>query len=245
MPVTEFELKYSVCQETVSNMGAVIVAAGNSSRMKGQDKQLLCIGGVPVIARTMLKFQKCPEVKNIVVVTKAEKIEEIYRLAAQYGVSKLESVVEGGESRQESVMKGINAMKDSAEYVMIHDGARPLIRVNTISAVAEAAVSSGAAACGIKVYDTLKRLDAEGNIVATIDRQSAVRIQTPQAFKIADYCAAAEKCGDLSRFTDDCAVMEAAGYKIRFIEGHESNIKVTTPEDVAIAENYLAAEEEL
>lgn len=245
MPVTEFKLEYSVCREGAPLFGAVIVAAGNSSRMGGLDKQMLCIKGIPVIARTMLQFQKCPEVQSIVVVTKPEKFEEIRRLAEEYGIAKLSAVVPGGASRQESVINGVKALESDLQYVMIHDGARPLIRVNTISAVAQAAVEFGAAACGIKVYDTLKRLDNCGNIVATVDRNSVIRIQTPQAFKLKRYLTAAEGCADLSSFTDDCALMEAAGYKIRFVEGQESNLKVTTPEDVALAENYLLSEEGL
>ncbi len=245
MPIAEAKLEYTLCDTGDEKVAAVIVAAGNATRMGGLDKQMLLIKGVPVLARTLQKFQSAKEIGSIVVVTKPEKVNAVRLMAEEYGVTKLADVVEGGATRQESVNNGLAALNGCVETVLIHDGARPLVKTEIISAVALAAVEFGAAACGVPIYDTVKKIDENGNIVATVDRSSLVRIQTPQGFCLADYKSAVAQCANISKCTDDCSVMEQAGYKIRLIKGDESNIKVTTPADVATAERILASEEEV
>lgn len=243
MPISEIKLEYSLCSKDGKETAAVIVAAGNSSRMGGLDKQMLKVMGVPVLARTLQKFQNTPEIDSIVVVTKADKIHSVQLLAEDYGISKLTDIVEGGASRQESVKNGIDRLGDNVGCVLIHDGARPLVSESVISKVVQAVWEFGAAACGVRVYDTVKKIDSDGNIIGTVDRNCLVRIQTPQGFDLEKYRDAVAECPDISKCTDDCAIMESVGHKIKLIEGEETNIKVTTPSDVAMAERILNEEE--
>ena len=239
------KLEYSVASAKESKTAAIIVAAGNASRMGGADKQMMAIKGIPVLARTLLRFQNTSEIDEIIVVTKAEKTEAVAALAKEYDISKLCCVVCGGATRQESVKNGIDALNSSVKTVLIHDGARPLIKETIISRVAKEAQEFGAAACGARIYDTVKQIDADGNIIGTLDRDYLIRIQTPQGFDLEKYKEAMESCPDISLCTDDCAVMESASYKIRLVESDDTNIKVTTPGDVAAAERILALEEEI
>ena len=241
MPLAQVKLEYSYAA-VGGKTAAVIVAAGSSSRMGGVDKQMLQLGGMPVVARTLLKFQNTDAVDGIVIVTKAEKMGAMQMLAGEYGISKLICVAEGGASRQESVSRGVAALGDEYSTVLIHDGARPLVKESVISAVASAAKEFGAAACGVRIYDTVKLLDTDGNICSTVDRNSLIRVQTPQGFDLNAYKAAVASCSDLSACTDDCAVMEQAGHKIKLIESDETNIKVTTPADIQLAERILSTE---
>ena len=242
---TQTKLEYSTSAPAGKTTAAIIVAAGNSSRMGGADKQMLAIKGIPVLARTLIKFQNVPEIGAIVVVTKMDKIASVESLAKEYDISKLCSVVQGGATRQESVKNGIYALAPEIETVLIHDGARPLIKESVISKVAAEAQKCGAAACGARIYDTVKQIDAEGNIIGTLNRDYLIRIQTPQGFDLEKYKEAMNNCPDISACTDDCAIMESAGYKIRLVESDDTNIKVTTPADVAAAERILALEEEI
>lgn len=242
MPTTDFKLEYNSITENKKGVPVVIVAAGSSSRMGGIDKILAKICGIPVIARTMLAFERNKNVSEIVVVTKEESIADIEKLANEYMITKLNAVVKGGNCRLESVENGIALLNDKYSAVLIHDGARPLISDNLISAMAQASLNYDCAVCGTKVKDTLKYVNGEKT--ETPDRSKIYAVQTPQTVNLKVYKKLLSECSDKSSFTDDASVMEAAGYKTQIIEGEESNLKITTPYDLKLAE-FILREEEL
>lgn len=241
MPVTDFKLEYSsITEKANGSVPVVIVAAGSSSRMGGINKMFAPIMGIPVIARTMLAFQRNSSVSNIVVVTKQENIADIKKLAADYMITKLLCVKEGGSDRLSSVLNGLNALPSDTIGVMIHDGARPFVKDELITAMAKAAYDSVCSVCAVPVKDTLKE---KGEKVKTYDRSKLVAVQTPQSLNFKIYKELLESCSDKSAFTDDASVMEQAGYDTNILDGDESNIKITTPLDLIIAEAILREEE--
>lgn len=238
MELTELLLKYETENVEKGNVSAVIVAAGSSSRMGGVQKQLLCIGGIPVLARTLLAFENAKCIKNIVIVARECDILGFQMLVDKYMISKVTDIVEGGSCREESVKNGVLQLDLDTECVLIHDGARPFVTEEIITAVAEAAREHGAASCAVAVKDTLKMVE-NGVVKQTLNRDSIVSIQTPQGFDYKKFKAAITSKDDLSVFTDDCSVVEADGMTVRIVEGSYNNIKITTQEDVAVAEGIL------
>ena len=227
---------------TVKNnmfVSAVIVSAGNSTRMGGINKQFLELDGMPVIAHSISAFQKCKYVDEIVIVTRESDIEEIKNLINKYSFTKVSSVVCGGETRQLSVFNGIIKTSNDAQIVAIHDGARPLVSVKIIEETIKATAEYGAAATGVKVKDTVKVVDDNDNIVDTPDRAYMRFIQTPQVFDKKLYLDAVVSVENSNDFTDDCKLLEAYGKTVKFVDGDYENIKITTPEDIELAENYL------
>ena len=220
-------------------VSAVIVSAGNSTRMGGINKQFLEIKGMPVVARTISVFEKSELIDEIVVVTRESDIEDIKSLANQYGFKKVTKVVKGGETRQLSVYNGVVAASHNADIIAIHDGARPLVSDRVIAKTVKAASKFGAAATGVKVKDTVKVVDYNDNIVDTPDRTYMRFIQTPQVFNKKMYLDAVNSVKNSKDFTDDCKLLEAYGKTVKFIDGDYGNIKITTPEDVELAESYL------
>lgn len=220
-------------------VSAVIVAAGNATRM-GRPKMRMMLGDRPVIAHTLAAFQACPPVDEIVLVVRAEDEAAMRSMAEQYGITKLSAVVAGGASRQDSVANGVAACSNTAAYVAIHDGARPLITPSLIVSVIEAAIRDGAAAVAVPVKDTVKVATREGFVQSTPDRSCLWSVQTPQIFRREWYeqaLQAAQQSG--LQATDDCALVEAAGYPVRLVTGSYANLKITTPEDIRIAEGWL------
>ena len=219
---------------------AVIVAAGSSERM-GTDKMLMELCGMPVIARTLTVFQQCPEIDDIVVVTRRDKIEMLAELCHKYGISKVSKVIAGGATRAESALAGVSAVKGRAELIAIHDGARPLVTTALISKTVSAAAEYLAAAPGIKSTDTLKIVDDKGFITSTLDRSAIVRIQTPQIFNSELIKGALTKAvSDKLAITDDCSAVEIMGVKTRIVEGENTNIKLTSPDDLITAAAILS-----
>lgn len=220
-------------------VSAVIVSAGNSTRMGGINKQFLELDGMPVIAHSISAFQKCEYVDEIVIVTRESDIEEIKNLINKYSFTKVSSVVCGGETRQLSVFNGIIKTSNDAQIVAIHDGARPLVSVKIIEETIKATAEYGAAATGVKVKDTVKVVDDNDNIIDTPDRAYMRFIQTPQVFDKKLYLDAVVSVKNSKDFTDDCKLLEAYGKTVKFVDGDYENIKITTPEDIELAENYL------
>lgn len=219
---------------------AVIVAAGSSQRMGGEDKQLIELCGVPVLARSMTAFQKCPVIAEIVVVTKASSIETVRRMAAEYGIDKLTAVVEGGASRAESVRNGVAAVSAGVEFVAIHDGARPLVTPEDIARCAADAFRCGGAVLAVPVTDTVKYGRKNGFVEYTPAREKLFAAQTPQIFDLEIYRAAMERAfRELSDWTDDSRVFENDGRRVFLTPGSRRNIKITSPEDVLVAEAFL------
>lgn len=243
MELTETLLNFDAVATNDGFASAVIVAAGQSTRMGGVSKQMLTVGGIPVIARTLLAFERAKSIKNIVVVTRESDILAFQMVAQKYMISKLTDIIVGGANRQESVKNGINRLESDTEYVLIHDGARPLISVELIDRVAENCKQYGATSCAVSVKDTIKEV-RDGLITKTIDRSNLYAMQTPQAFPYSQYRECINSIDDLSVYTDDCAVAEGSGVSIRIIDGDYNNIKITTKEDIAIAEGILSCKGE-
>ena len=215
--------------------GAVIVAAGNASRMGGVDKIMADRGGQSVIRRTAESFQDCDAVKEIVVVTREDLIIPIGDLL--HDLPKLRAVVAGGKTRQESVSLGLNALSGKTKLAAIHDGARPLVTWQLIDRVVRAANTSGAAAPAVPVQDTIKVVSG-GVVESTPDRAKLQAVQTPQVFDF-DLLRGALKQAEGENLTDDCAAVEKLGMKVKIVQGAEENIKITTPMDLKIAAMLL------
>ena len=214
--------------------GAVIVAAGNASRMGGIDKVMAPLGGEPMIVKTVRAFENCPAISEIVIVTREDLLQTIMQLCSQF--SKVTAVVVGGSDRPGSVSNGLNALSQKVRLVAVQDGARPLVTWELIDRTVRAANTYGAAAPGIAVKDTIKVVKG-ATVVATPDRSALQAIQTPQVFDYDLLRAGLKKAeGDQVSITDDCSAVELLGMNIKIVEGDERNIKVTTPMDLKIAE---------
>lgn len=222
-------------------VSAIIVAAGGSIRMGIADsKQFIPLLSHPAIKYTLSAFQKCHLIKEIIVVCRSQDIERIQKIVDDNGFSKVASLAVGGESRAESVRNGIKAANENAKYFAIHDGARPLITVDEIERVVEAAFETGAATLGTSVTDTIKVVDGYSKIESTPLRSQLRAVQTPQVFERELYEFALENAGsNTADFTDDCSLIENMGGEIEVVRGSRENIKLTTPIDVVIAESIL------
>ncbi len=222
-------------------VSAIIVAAGGSTRMgTAGSKQFIPLLECPVIEYTLRAFQDCKLISEIVVVSREQDAQQIKEIADNNGFSKVKAVVNGGDSRAHSVKNGIAAASSGAEYYAIHDGARPLITVEEIDRVTEAAFETGAATLGTSVTDTIKIVNGYNVIESTPLRSQLRAVQTPQVFEKDLYTFALENAGDnLINFTDDCSLIEHMGGEVEVVKGSKENIKLTTPVDVIIAESIL------
>ena len=225
-----------------SNQGpscaAVIAAAGNSTRM-GADKLMMLLDGIPVIAHTLLAFEQCQIADKIIIVTRSDKVVDMQDIVREFGISKATDIISGGAERTESVMKGVMAA-GNVDYVMIHDGARPLVSQEVIEEVYRAAVRFGAAAPGVPVKDTIKVVK-EGVVVSTPDRSTLFAIQTPQVFYTGLIKGALARAIEQKiSYPDDCSAVEAIGMSVHITKGDYRNLKITTEEDFAAADTLLA-----
>ena len=217
--------------------GAVIVAAGNASRMGGIDKVMAELKGEPMIVRTARTFQESDVIKEIVIVTRPDLIDKIKSLCASF--DKVKAVVAGGADRAESVNNGLKALSAKVKLAAIHDGARPLITQKVIDNAVRTAHIYAAAAPGVPVKDTIKIVQG-GVVETTPDRNTLQAIQTPQVFDFDLLKSALHKAKkENAPITDDCSAVERMGMGVRIIAGDERNIKVTTPMDLQIAELLL------
>ncbi len=223
------------------NKVTCIVAAGGSGTRMGAsvNKLFLKINEKPVIVHTLKALQSCKEIDEIIISAKEDEIVKIKELVSGYSVSKVKTIVKGGKTRGESVMSASREVSEDTEIVMIHDGARPLVCDKILKETIKSAEDFGAAACGVKPKCTLKSVDS-GFIKDTIDREKTVEIQTPQVFKKELFDAMYSQSIDvINSATDDCILAEMSGVKIAITEGSYKNIKITTPEDIEIAELLL------
>ena len=218
---------------------AVIVAAGRSTRMGEMDKQLLEIAGMPVLLRTLGTFENSPSVKGAVLVVAPEKMEQYTGIVSGWQLKKLLSIVPGGAQRQQSVYSGLLALPFSCGTVLVHDGARPLVTVDDIEAVAAAAGEYGAATLAVPVKDTVKVAAPDGFVAGTPDRSTLWHTQTPQGFSYSLLIDAHKSYTPAEFATDDASMVERLGYRVRLVAGSYRNIKITTPEDVPVAEALL------
>jgi 2-C-methyl-D-erythritol 4-phosphate cytidylyltransferase len=233
---------------------AIIVAAGSSQRM-GFDKLFATIAGKPLIAHTLLAFERTNSVSEIIVVAREDRHDEIRKISHAEDLKKVRSIIAGGERRQDSVRAGLNRLSIDTKYVAVHDAARPLISPEQIERVFEQCLRHGAAALAEPINDTLKRggvdpicsrlplgRDAEQTIVVTgsVDRHQIFAMQTPQVFEralIEEAYRAAQTESVL--LTDEVSAVERLGRKVVLVLNHEFNFKITYPRDLALGEFVL------
>lgn len=227
-------------------VSAVIAAGGRGTRMEAEiNKIFLEVCGLPVLAHTLLAFEQCAAVDELIIAAAEEDMLGCRDITEEFGISKVKTITKGGTSRTQSVANGIAETNPEAELILIHDAARPLIRPEDILRVIDAAREHGASALAVRAKNTIKRADADGLVLETLNRDALWEMQTPQAFRAAVirdiYQQAATKGASA---TDDCALAEQAGIPVRLTEGDYSNIKLTTPEDLLLAEALFAARED-
>lgn len=220
---------------------AIIVAAGSSRRMQGQDKLWMPLAGRLTLARAIDVFDASPLIDRIVLVLNAERASDAEQLCRQEGWQKIASIVAGGQRRQDSVRLGLDALArihPQCQWVMIHDGARPLVTSTMLEEGLQVAMQHQAAVAAVPVKDTIKHIE-DGFVTATIDRSRHVAIQTPQIFSFPLIHSAHHTPEAREDMTDDAALLERLGHRVAIFPGSYSNIKITTLEDVQIAEAFL------
>lgn len=223
-------------------VSVIIAAAGNSTRYgTGKSKQFLLLEGVPVLIKSVQAFEQIDDVEEIIITARKQDFDVIEAFLEQYGIQKVKCIVEGGATRQDSIWAAVKKVSEKADLIAVHDGARPLVSRETINGVIEKAVQEGAAACAVPVKDTIKIIDSSGKIVTTPDRASLRAVQTPQVFDFTLYKQAIEKAVlEGKQYTDDCQLIESIGHPVYLTEGDYENIKITTPDDLLVAEKFLS-----
>ncbi len=214
-------------------VGAVIAAAGSSQRMNGLDKLFTLLGDKPVLARVVDTFQNCSSIDQIVIVLSRPNLEAGEQLAAGQKWSKVTDICPGGERRQDSVIAGLNRLKDCG-WVVIHDGARPFVAEKLIEQGLETAQVTGTAIAAVPVTDTIKIAGSDQIVQGTPPRNNLWAVQTPQVFR---FDIIAEAYRQLKyEVTDDSRAVEQMGYKVKLYKGAYNNIKITNPDDMALAQ---------
>ncbi len=217
---------------------AVVVAAGSASRF-GADKLMAGLGGMPVLARTLLAFEAVDAVREIVIAARPDRLDEMAALCEKHHITKLSRVVPGGDTRARSCLAGVTAVPPEAELIAIQDGARPLVTADVILDALWTAYRHTAGVPAVPVRDTIKRAQ-DGVVTETPDRSHLYAVQTPQCFQ-ADLirAALADAAENAPEVTDDCLAVERIGGRIYLSQGSEENIKITTPLDLKLAELIL------
>lgn len=231
----------SIPAAATTTAAALIVAAGSSRRMEGHDKLWLPLTGRVTLARTLDIFEASPVIECIVLVVSSERIEDARALCEREMWGKIACIVAGGARRQDSVRSGLDALAELApqtQWVMIHDGARPLVTEDIIESGLQAAQRVGAAIAAVPVKDTIKHVE-NGFVRATIDRSRHWAVQTPQVFSFALIRAAHAAPEAREDATDDAALLERLGQPVAVFPGSYTNIKITTPGDIRLAEALL------
>jgi 2-C-methyl-D-erythritol 4-phosphate cytidylyltransferase len=218
----------------MSQLAVIVVAAGKGSRMRTEEsKQYLELNGKPILVHTLSLFQRIEQVDSIMLVTGTDDVERCNGYIKHYGLSKVHHVVAGGQERQHSVFKGLQALAPDTEWVMVHDGVRPFTAKEHVIACWHQAMETGAAVLAVPVKDTIKIVSSAGAIQSTPDRRSLWAIQTPQAFRFSLLLQAYEQAAkDEFIGTDDAMLVERLGTKVQVVEADYYNIKITTPEDL-------------
>lgn len=224
---------YNQVMSAKTKVGAVIVAAGGSQRMGGVDKVMALLGGEPVLARTIDAFQNSSSIDQIVIVLSEQNLEPGKRLIAERGWSKVTEVCLGGRRRQDSVVAGLSRLKD-CHWVVIHDGVRPLLTEDLIDRGLAEAEATGAAVAAVPVTETIKVVGDDRIVHQTPPRQNLWAVQTPQVFRYPMIAEAYRQAK--GEVPDDASLVEQLGYKVKLYIGAYDNIKITTPDDLALAE---------
>lgn len=220
-------------------ISVIIVAAGSSNRMgMNTNKIFLDLCGRSVIERTISAFTDIPEIFEIILVTKKEFFDDFKNIIKRYFLNI--KLVEGGSSREESTYNGLLEVSDDSDFVICHDGARPLVSRQNIVNVINELDNYKAVITGVRVKDTIKYISSDLEVISTLDRRLLYNIQTPQAFKKEIILEGYKKFFEKSSFiTDDSSIIEKLGVRIKLVEGEYSNIKITTIEDILYAKVLL------
>lgn len=224
------------------HVSVIIAAAGMSNRMGSKiNKQFIWIDGKPILAHTIEKFERCRYIDEIIIVSKEEEIEYCRKeIVKKYRFKKVSNIIRGGKERQDSVYNGILALNEKTDIVLTHDGARPFIKIESIEEGIKGVLDFGACVIGVPVTDTIKVVDGDNSVTRTPDRSTLWAAQTPQCF-LKEILIEGYDYAIKGRYyaTDDSSIVERAGYKVKMIMGNYNNIKITTPEDIVVAESLF------
>ena len=226
-------------------VSVIIVAAGLGKRMKSNiNKQYLLLKDKPIVARTIEKFEHNEYIDEIIIVTKEDEVDYCKtNVVDKYGLKKVKAIVVGGKQRQDSVYSGLKNCSEDSKIVLIHDGVRPFIKKQEITEIIEQTLESRACVTGVRVKDTIKVVDSYNNIIDTPNRENLWAVHTPQSFLYDIILDAHKKCKSEGwNVTDDSMLVEKVGIKVKMIEGSYDNIKITSPEDLYVAESILERE---
>ena len=226
----------------MAELGVVIPAAGQGKRMgAGFNKQFLVLKGQPILAHTIKIFEASKHVSEIVIAGAANDISAIKELIHNYKLYKVKTICIGGVQRQDSVRAGVQALSAAIQRVVVHDGARPLLKLQEFHRFLDETAPFSAAIMGIPLKDTIKRVDESGKVLETLPRGLLRAVQTPQVFdrRILEE-AHNQALAEGYYGTDDAGLIERLGYSVQIAEGSQENIKVTTPDDLWLAERILA-----
>lgn len=229
-------------------VSVIIAAAGMSNRMGSKiNKQFIAIDNKPILAHTVEKFEKCKYIDEIIIISKEEEVEYCKReIVKKYGFKKVSNIVRGGKERQDSIYNGIMALNHKTNIVLTHDGARPFVRMESIKEGIQGVIDHGACVVGVPVKDTIKVVSDEENVHHTPKRSLLWAAQTPQCFWFDLLKKGYENAiKEGIQGTDDSSLVEKTGQKIKMIMGSYDNIKITTPEDLIIAESIARDMENL
>jgi 2-C-methyl-D-erythritol 4-phosphate cytidylyltransferase len=221
---------------------AVIVSAGKGHRFtKGEKKQFHLLAGKPILAHTLDKFEACPLIHSILLVVGQEDMDYcLEEIVEKYRYQKISQIVPGGKRRQDSVKNAIDALSEDVNVVVIHDGVRPFVTREMIEESIRAAFKFQAALVAMPVKDTIKIVHADGTVLKTLDRETLWQIQTPQTFQVTLIKEAYRRATEVGFVgTDDASLVERLGVKVHVLPGSYSNLKITTPEDLILAELFL------
>ena len=214
---------------------AIILAAGKSERMgSGVDKAFLSLVNKPVVAWSLLAFEKCADIDRIVLVVKKDQLVASKAVVKMFGISKIDKIVAGGGKRQESVAAGLAACDLDTRYVVVHDGARPMVTPELISEVVKHVKKAPAVTAGRPMTDTVKLCEKGTTVTRSVDREKLWTVQTPQAFQMKELRAAYKALGS-KEVTDDCMAIELNGGAVKIVENLKPNFKITTVEDLQLA----------
>ena len=218
---------------------AIILAAGKSERMgSGVDKAFLSLVNKPVVAWSLLAFERCADIDRIVLVVKKDQLVASKAVVKMFGISKIDKIVAGGAKRQESVAAGLAACDLDTRYVVVHDGARPMVTSELISEVVKYVKKAPAVTVGRPMTDTIKFCEKGTTVTRSVDREKLWMVQTPQAFQMKELRAAYKALGTKD-VTDDCMAIELNGGAVKIVESLKPNFKITTVEDLQLAATLL------
>ena len=226
----------------MADIGIVIPAAGQGKRMgAGYNKQFIKLRGIPILAHTVRLFEESSYVSEIVIVGAQSDLLDIKELVHHHRFHKVVAICLGGAQRQDSVRAGVQALSTTTQRVVVHDGARPLLTLQEFHRFLGATEAFSAAIMGLQLKDTVKRVDSFGKVLETLPREGLRAVQTPQIFDRGILELAHNMAASVGYYgTDDAALLERIGYPVQMVEGEQGNIKVTTPDDLWLAERILA-----